>query len=97
MTNWMQLAEHLAAIPDLPGARCKGQPDRFDLPEPYTAADPATESRLTAAAEVCTRCPALDRCGRWVDGLAPKLRPAGVVAGRVFIRRIGSTTTIERS
>ncbi|MCV7418809.1 hypothetical protein [Mycolicibacterium litorale] len=95
MSTWLNLAEHLGAIPTLDGARCRGRYEQFDLPEPYVAADPAAEDRLNAAAADCRRCPALQPCARWVDGLRPQQRPAGVVAGRIFVRPQGRATTVE--
>jgi hypothetical protein len=81
--NWARLAEHLGAIPDLDGAACKGNPARFDQPDPPQ--DPRARARLAAAAAECRRCPVLTACGRWVDGLPARQRPAGIVAGRLFI------------
>ncbi|MCG7597839.1 hypothetical protein [Mycobacterium sp. PSTR-4-N] len=97
MTTWIRLSDHLGAIPHLEDAKCKGRGDQFDLPEPFAPGDPATESRLADAVAVCHQCPALITCNRWVDSLTPKQRPAGVVAGRVFVRPIRSTSTLERN
>ncbi len=78
---WVALLENvLAAVPSLPGARCRGRTALFD-PRPSTDAD--REDAEATALALCARCPAADRCRAWFDGLPPKARPKGVVAGVV--------------
>ena len=67
--------------PSLDGALCLGRWADFDPPDP---AEPAPEQRLQTAVQTCSRCPALDPCTTWIDGLTPGNRPYGVVAGRVI-------------
>lgn len=85
--NWARLAEHLGAIPDLEGAACRGRHTQFDQPEPLN--DPHARARLASAVSECQSCPVLTACGEWVDELQPRQRPAGVVAGRLFITEQG--------
>lgn len=77
------LLDALAAAPALQGARCRGRHGMFDPPtaDEDTA---ATEARHRQALALCGRCPALARCGEWLDALPPRDRPPGVVAGRVI-------------
>ena len=66
----------LAGIPRLPGALCRGQWELFDDAE-------LPDEALT----LCRRCPALAACSAWFEGLPPRRRPQGVIAGRVFTRK----------
>ncbi len=49
-----------AGIPDLRGAACRGHPELFDV------ADRHDTQAITAAKAVCTACPALRDCRRWL-------------------------------
>jgi hypothetical protein len=77
------LRDALGAAPRLDGALCRGS-TMFDEAPPGTAADLVAE-RIAEAVAVCERCPSLRACNRWLNGLAPPQRPAGVVAGRVSV------------
>lgn len=68
----------LQRVPKLPGALCRGRPRLFDSEEPADVAE---------AVALCERCPALDACRAWADGLSYPARPPGVVAGRRYHRR----------
>lgn len=78
------LDDLLAAIvgaPALPGARCRGRHHMFD-PAAF-GEDPAiVEARHTQALGLCAQCPALERCGEWLDSLPAKRQPLGVIAGQ---------------
>lgn len=77
--TWESLAGALAGIPDLSGARCRGQWsiwDETDNPEV-----------IEYAKNQCEACPALAECREWADSLKPSKRPLGVVAGRVVHQR----------
>jgi hypothetical protein len=65
----------IGAIPDLPGAACRGTAPQFD-----------EDGDEAAALALCGRCSALQPCRSWFDGLAPRQRPEGVVAGLVHRR-----------
>lgn len=80
MTNsYTALIEALAGAPSLPGARCRGRHHLFD---PARLGEHA-EARHAQALGLCERCPALVACSEWYEGLPPKQRPLGVVAGRI--------------
>lgn len=71
--------EALAGIlttPHLAGALCRGLSAVFDVED---GADPRAQQAL----QLCARCPALQPCTAWLETLPPRLRPAGVVAGRL--------------
>ncbi|POY04856.1 hypothetical protein C3469_04340 [Mycobacterium kansasii] len=70
----------LGSIPSLPGALCRDRHELFDLPA-GTSAD--YEVVAAEALALCRQCPALAGCRVWFDGLSPKQRPAGVIAGQV--------------
>lgn len=72
----------LAAVPDLPGAACAGHAPAFD-----------EDGDEAAALALCGRCSALRRCRSWFDGLEPRQRPTGVVAGLVHHTIPKSNTT----
>lgn len=65
----------LDGIPDLPGARCRGHENLWDLYDDLDAAD--------YCVDLCKRCPALAACEHWFDSLPAPQRPYGVVAGKV--------------
>lgn len=65
----------LVLAPHLPGARCVGQHDEFDVFD--------DDDIVEACQFVCKRCPALQACEDYIDGLKPSQRPFGVVAGQV--------------
>lgn len=68
----------LERVPKLPGALCRDRSALFDSEEPASVA---------VAVSLCERCPALDACRVWADGLSYASRPSGVVAGRRRSRR----------
>jgi WhiB family redox-sensing transcriptional regulator len=70
----------LAGIPRLPGAACRGHHELFDPHHGDAPERPGAEAKALA---LCHRCPALAGCSAWFDGLPPKQRPHGVIAGRV--------------
>jgi hypothetical protein len=74
----------MASVPDLPGAACKGSAewDYDHDQQPETLAE--REARLDAAVAACHGCPVLEVCRRYVDGLPPRERPTGAIAGRVI-------------
>lgn len=72
------LFDALAAIPELPGAACRGRPALFD-PD-------AQGYDEVAALAICGQCAARSRCRSWFDGLTPRQRPEGVVAHAVHRR-----------
>ena len=78
------LHEIVADAPKLDGALCTGRAPDWDAEDPDTVAD---------AIELCQRCPALRRCGDWLDSLPPHKRPAGVTAGQVIM----SSGTIRKA
>ncbi len=67
--------------PDLSGAVCAdaGTRELFD-----DAAGVCSTAVLQEAAWACGRCPALQTCRAWVEGLPPARRPHGVVGGLVI-------------
>ncbi|WP_111510933.1 hypothetical protein [Mycobacterium kyogaense] len=79
-----QFLESLAGIPDLPGARCRGEHALFDAGRSHETAD-TLRDRHGQALAICARCPALDACGQWVDSLPKSQRPHGVIAGRRYV------------
>lgn len=77
-----ELFASLAGAPALPGARCRHRGALFDAAE--RGEDPkAVRARHNQALGLCQRCPALDGCKQWFDGLPVRKRPSGVVAGWV--------------
>ena len=83
--GWVALlSEILRGTPKLDGA-CVGRwPGLWDPPEQGQQLDhPDVQHRHTAALEICGSCVCRDQCRDWVDSLAPSMRPAGVVAGRL--------------
>ncbi len=84
MTNLDTLLGALRAFPALPGAACIGRHDLFDEQTPDESTGEA-RTRYAAAVAVCTDCPALDPCAAWFDGLRPRDRPVGIIAGRIHI------------
>jgi WhiB family redox-sensing transcriptional regulator len=71
------LFDALGAIPALPGARCRGKPHLFD------GEDGPNGDRTRQAAQLCRRCPALERCRTWADQ-QPARALDGVIAGRLY-------------
>lgn len=71
----------LGAIPALPGALCRGHSELWDEPPQRDPDAEGTAERLSYALRCCGRCPALDPCRKWFDGLPARRRPPGVVAG----------------
>lgn len=78
------LAALAAAVPPLPGARCRNRWELFDqtVTGPRGDHDVLPYARA-AALQLCNQCPALNGCRAWLDGLPAHERPLGVVAGRV--------------
>jgi hypothetical protein len=69
-----ELAGYMLTIPDLPGARCKGNSHVWesDCPE-----------LIEYALSQCAACRSLSDCERYLLSLKPRHRPVGVMAGRV--------------
>ncbi len=82
MTNLDTLLGALRGVPVLPGAACVGRHALFDEQHPEESAADA-RTRYARALTVCTGCPALNQCREWFDGLRPRDRPTGVIAGRL--------------
>ena len=85
-----------AGIPDLRGAACRGHPELFDVAVRHDT------QAITAAKAVCTACPALRDCRRWLARPAkagaavrcrggPLCRPAQAAASI----RTTATSTVE--
>ena len=66
------------SFPTLPAAACRGQYEIFDR-----VVDEGRGPAEKAALAICERCPELQRCGDWLDGLPAKQRPFGVTAKQV--------------
>jgi hypothetical protein len=82
MSQLDALLDAIGAAPVLPGARCRGRHHLFDAAAP--GEEPNTvAARHAQATGLCERCPALDRCADWFDGLRPSKRPLGVVACQI--------------
>lgn len=87
MTNWIHMSELLAALPELPGAACKGHSDLYEgtiAEQDKDAGRAEVQNARKAALRLCHDCPALSPCRVWLDGLRPMCRPRGVVAGQVI-------------
>lgn len=80
----------MSAAPPMPDAACRDQWALFDLTIPEGAGklpSEVTQARAIAL-ELCNeKCPELSTCQRWLNGLRPKDKPLGVVAGIVIDRR----------
>jgi hypothetical protein len=74
---WELLGDAMAGAPRLPGAACRGMTWMADIDE---RSDPADIAR---AQRICRSCPALAACAAWVAATPPRMRPAGVTAGRL--------------
>ncbi|MGZ9828754.1 hypothetical protein ACXYTP_17750 [Tsukamurella ocularis] len=77
------IAAVLDSVPKLDGAACDGQHELFDGGRPGEHPDDVAYRHAVAATICRNRCPALPDCARWLDRLAPRRRPAGVVAGTI--------------
>ncbi|MGV0781468.1 WhiB family transcriptional regulator [Mycolicibacterium sp. XJ775] len=72
-----QLLRDLArAVPDLPGAACRGHQAVMDV------ASGRDRAAIAAAQQICAACPVLQECEAWLDSIPKARRPSGVVAGR---------------
>lgn len=81
----MSIAQLLATVvmtPDLPGASCVEHREIFDACTDRQAGR-AYSGTYDRAVRVCSGCPALSNCRRWVTGLPMNQRPYGVTAGLV--------------
>ncbi len=76
------LFDALGVIPALPGAACRGRTELFDERHPDEP-DEQWTYRSQSALRVCTTCPSLTACTRWLDALPQGQRPRGVVAGQI--------------
>jgi hypothetical protein len=76
------LAGVLSGVPRLNGSLCHGRAPEFDF-EVDDEDELARAVRRTRAVLACRRCPALEPCREWLDGLPRRQQPSGVVAGRV--------------
>jgi len=90
VSGWTDLVDALGLAPSLDGALCRGRSTAFDEPPPEADEDVAIDL-VVAAMVICDRCPAREACTRWLEGLAPTQRPAGVVAGRVTAPELAQT------
>jgi hypothetical protein len=82
MSSLDTLLAELAGAPVLPGRKCRGWPHLFHVATP--GEDPDTvHYRHTQALGLCARCPSIDRCRTWLDGLPPRQRPTGIIAGQI--------------
>lgn len=76
MTNtWSSLSGALAGIPELHGARCRGQWDLWDETD--------NPEIIEYTKRQCLSCPALAECAEWFNSLKPSKRPIGTVAGKL--------------
>lgn len=91
------LAGLAAAVPPLPGARCRDHAQLFDRTVWQRDRQKDTREARTAALAVCHQCPALDRCRAWLDGLPADQRPIGVVAGQIVAEDTTSRVQRERA
>jgi WhiB family redox-sensing transcriptional regulator len=84
MTNFDMLLATLTGAPAFHGSRCRGRGHLYDEAAP--GENPAVvEARHNQAIQLCSHCPALDRCRDYFDSLPARKRPFGmVVAGRVI-------------
>lgn len=87
MSAWYGLQALLTGIPDLDGARCKGEADLFEATVGgrsgrHVNAD--REHARASALRLCAECPALLACRQWLAGERPTRRPRGVVAGQII-------------
>jgi hypothetical protein len=72
-----ELLDELAhGIPNLPGARCAGHAQLFDV------ADRQDTQAIAQAKALCASCPALHDCGAWLSSLPRGAKPSGVIAAR---------------
>lgn len=85
MTTMDSLIGALVGVIALPGAKCRGR-NLWDEAGPNEPAK-VVEQRHAQALLLCSHCPALQPCARWLDGLSPRMKPYGVIAGRVRTRR----------
>jgi WhiB family redox-sensing transcriptional regulator len=76
--TWESLSGALSGIPELNGARCRGEWSTFDETD-----DPEI---VDYALNLCRSCPALAECEQWLQSLLPRKRPVGVVAARVVFQ-----------
>lgn len=72
----------LIMTPDLPGASCVEHREIFDACVSRQAGS-AYSDTYDRAVKVCSSCPALRDCRRWVTSLPMNRRPYGVTAGLV--------------
>jgi WhiB family transcriptional regulator, redox-sensing transcriptional regulator len=72
---WSSLAGALTGVPELRGARCRGQWEVWDETD-----DPEL---IEFAKNQCLACPALAECKEWFVSLKPSKRPIGTVAGQL--------------
>lgn len=91
MTDLSALLGALRPIPRLDGAACRGNSWAFDPAEPDEDRA-AVRDRHDVARSVCGNCPALTKCAQWIESLPPRVRPHGVIAGRIRLPRSVRTT-----
>ncbi|WP_406813980.1 hypothetical protein [Mycobacterium sp. M23085] len=85
--NSSGLFDALGSIPELTGARCRGQSQVFDETD-----DP---DLVEYAQSLCQTCPALLACTSWLASLPPRKWPSGVVAGQVRTARRGRPKAVS--
>jgi hypothetical protein len=80
-----------AAVPRLPAAACLGRHDLFDRTVEASVGGPGGAAEVAAARaealDVCAVCPALADCRAYLDGLAPRHKPLGAIAGVIHLGR----------
>lgn len=87
--TWESLTAALAGTPDLSGARCAGRSQWWDEVDDAEIVD-YTRSQ-------CQTCPALTACAAWLETLPPRLKPCGVVAGKVIRKRAKTSAEVTRN
>ncbi|WP_176562209.1 helix-turn-helix domain-containing protein [Mycolicibacterium palauense] len=81
-----EMVGQLGAVPELPGARCRGRHELFDATVVGVRGEPPDnlEYARQTAARLCATCPALHQCTAWLDSLPADQRPLGITAGRLI-------------
>jgi hypothetical protein len=88
MSQLDELLSALVGAPAFSGARCRGRHQLFDEAERYEPSE-IVAARHAQALSLCHGCSALPRCGEWFNGLPPRNRPTGVVAGQLHPLPVG--------
>ncbi len=77
----VQLDTLAAALhsPTLPNAACKGRTELFDAPEHLRSDDDSRRYAIASAEQLCSCCPELPACKRWLASLPVTERPRRIV------------------